>query len=223
MDCRFLQIISAAHAQGSADVLLGRDVAAPPLPAAACLRVNLLDFCCSLDATLASDAGSSCTEMSGGAADASDQMAVSPVPSSLGVTFAELSEAYFDLTDAHHAHLETPAWVIQASAAASPQPQPAAGQTLSPLAGALDSITAGTPFLRSLPADRTGVAKLRADQLRDTASNSGGFDIELQPSVLRGGCTFVLHPELLHLPQDAWHGRRSGDRNGQPDECKQFK
>lgn len=210
MDCRFLNIISAAYAKGSADVLLGCDVAAPPLPAAACLRVNLLDFCSSLDATLASDAGNSCTETNGGAAGVSSQVAESSAPSKTAST--ELSEAYYDLTNVHHAHLETPAWVTQTPAAAPSWLQPAAGQTLSLLADALDSITAGAPFLRSLPADRTAAARLEAEQHRDAASSFGGFDVELQPSVLRGGCTFVLRPELLHLPQDAWHGRRYVDR-----------
>lgn len=180
LDCGFLEAIAAIRAEGAAAVVLGYDCSAPPLPATSCLRVNLLDITANMQALEARLRTGS---------DNSESFSTAAQPKS-----SCEPEDYYDLSTVHRIHLETPRWIDCSHGGKQPREQTEDEMKL--LSAALKAVTAGQPFLRGNPA-----ADVASEEPRK-------FGILLQNSILRGGCTFVLDPALMRVPQDAWAGRR---------------
>jgi hypothetical protein len=69
LDCSFLQLLRRIKAAASADVLLGSDAGAPPLPAASCMRLGLLDVVSNLQVLAAAQEPAAAAAATAGAGE----------------------------------------------------------------------------------------------------------------------------------------------------------
>jgi hypothetical protein len=260
LDVSFLQLLQRIKAAGSADVLLGCDAGAAPLPAASCMRLGLLDLVSNLQVLAAvQNLGGLAAVLnpSRAAAAAAAALEAGGVPGlhvggnmhaavdpDVGVSSVQPAEdcthhaafnaaacavwpdAYYDLSAAHSSHLEVPFRTSAYSACAAPgqashssSSSTAAGSIcaesvacFSSIAQGLLGLRHGVPFLCGIPAPAAGggsnIGLSTSSTTTSSSSSSADSMIILEPSVHRGGSTFVLNHKALLIPQHAFSVRR---------------
>jgi hypothetical protein len=198
----FLERISDLHSSGVADVVLGFDTAAPPLPATSCMRVNLLDVAANLQALVSHWQHTTCQNCDESIEEGQTRRHNTDRRVWEGSKSRE-PEDYYDLSVLHTTHLESPHGIscfqdLRQGVQTAQQLEAA----MKLRADALEDVVAGRPFCRGSPANATQYA---AGSLSDQAHGGG---VQLHDSILRGGCTVIFRAELLRVAQDAWRGRR---------------